>query len=602
VKNPPQQQKPIEVVPIEPPPLSERVQRNAVFAGPDEKKTRYSLPTSLDTTSPVGYRTRVRLSLEEAKQALALLSMEHPSGFAAPGPVTEQELFEECSLGVLTSRQSTNYAGHKQVSLGPEESARIAELLRDCEGLDRAVLDNATHTHIVLSRPYRTPFTLLLTFIGHLPVVSLLTVPIRGLRKRFQQIDDIPTIGYLQQIHVGVLADTMERAAVIASNGTRRAQVIMAPFCRDRRAPNRAVRELEAMCGLTAGDRSRGWRVALVVQVGNALRDERVDLTEPLCRKLGANLLAFRSERIQPGVNQEEKAPAQYQKRQSMDVPDELTVMAGRAAYNAFAHWTSCDRERSKDLLLLERIDVLTPNGKTRLRQVRESLNSVTDTVLKRIPLWVDLPTGRAFSRNTRRGRKAFALAGQRIYITGLSRPEIATEGINWALACRALGAAAARSALVAELMGVTELPDGCDLLAGICMMAGPVNQNDIGKAFYGHDDLLAGEFPGREPTSLLVWTLKAKTVADPVGNEEQLMNATRQGALVDLRLGPHQAIKVSRGAALEPMRQRSGRLNSERAFSDVGNFVADAEGREIPGNRGSEWPKEWREEVLWAT
>jgi hypothetical protein len=32
------------------------------------------------------------------------------------------------------------------------------------------------------------------------------------------------------------------------------------------------------------------------------------------------------------------------------------------------------------------------------------------------------------------------------------------------------------------------------------------------------------------------VWTVKAKTVADPIGNEEQLMNPAQKGALVDLR------------------------------------------------------------------
>jgi hypothetical protein len=337
--------------------------------------------------------------------------------------------------------------------------------------------------------------------------------------------------------------------------------------------------------------------VALVAQVGTALPDERVGLAADLCGKVAANLLAFRSERIQPGVNQEPKAPPAYHNRQDMDVSDELTVMAGRAAYNAFAHWTGFDREQSKALLLIERVDVLQPGGKERLREIRAQLSSITDQVVKRLPKWVDWPTGKLLSRNAERGRKAFALAGQRIYIAGLSRPEVDAQQLDWALCVRAVGAAAARSALVAELMGVTEIPEGCDLLAGICLMAGPVNQNDIGKAFYGGEDLLDGAYPGRDPTALLVWTLKAKTVADPIGNEEQLLNAERKGALVDLRLGPHQALRLRKGAMLRPFRSRDGQVNNARAFAALGNFVTDEAGGEIPGNRGTEWP--WRDEQI---
>ena len=102
----------------------------------------------------------------------------------------------------------------------------------------------------------------------------------------------------------------------------------------------------------------------MVVQVGYAQAEEALDIPPQTLRKFGANLMAFRSERIQPGVNAEEKAPPAYQSRQSMDVSEAFTVMAGRAAYNAFAHWTGVGRERAKDLLLLERIDVLTPGGK----------------------------------------------------------------------------------------------------------------------------------------------------------------------------------------------------------------------------------------------
>ncbi|MEZ4467320.1 MAG: hypothetical protein R3F43_23460 [bacterium] len=107
--------------------------------------------------------------------------------------------------------------------------------------------------------------------------------------------------------------------------------------------------------------------------------------------------------------------------------------------------------------------------------------------------------------------------------------------------------------------MGVTrDIPEGCDLLAGICLMAGPVNQNDIGKTYYGMPDLLAETWPTRQPTSLLVWTLKAKTVADPVGNEEQLLNEKRKGALVDLRPGPHDVIQIERAASAGPCGRRA--------------------------------------------
>lgn len=612
------QPKPLEMVTVEPPPAEQRVRRDARFAKPGERRTRYSLPTALESSSPVGYRTRVPLTREEGRAALELLSLQAPTGFAEAEadaePLREAELFEECALGVLSSRQSTNYRGHRQVSFGPEDSRRIAELLRRMEGIDGpgegAVLDNVAYTHLILSRPYRTPFTLLLTFIGHQPVRSLFTVPRRAARKRLYHETDIPTIGYLQQLHLGILADGLERAVVVASKGRRRAQLFQAPFCGDNRRKNAgAITELERMCKLGAEDRRAGWRVAMVVQVGEALPDERVRLEleggeeaeAALWRKLGANLLAFRSERIQPGVNFEPKAPAPYRERQDMDVPEAFTVQAGRAAYNAFARWTGFDREAAKHLLMLDRIDVLTVDGKNRLRKIRDKLESITDRVVAEIPKWADLPLGKALSRNAERGRKAFALSGQRIYLAGLSEREVRGVGLDWDLAVRAVGAASCRGALYAELMGVVDLPEDCDLLAGICMMAGPVNQDDIGKTHFGMKDLLTDNpiFAERDPTSLLVWTLKAKTVADPIGNEEQLLNPARKGALVDLRGGPHELVKVARGGRLQPLRSRDGRHNRERAFHDVDNFVRDPEGIDIPGNKGDPWPEDWREQPV---
>jgi hypothetical protein len=530
----------------------------------------------------------------ESQEALALLSMSRPEGFGPTGPVDEQSLFEESALGILSSRQSTNFRGFRQVTFGPEDAEDIHQCLRELQGLEAAPLAGANNVHLVIGRPYRNPFTMLLTLVGHRTLTSPLTVAGRLIKKKLKFVDDIPTIGYLPHLHVGILADSMERAAVIASEGARRAQALMAPFCGRHRTQNKAIiKRLEKRCALTLKERLAGWSLCLVAQVGTAKAEDAIALRPATARKLGANLLAFRSERVQPGVNQEDSAPPAYQARQDMDVTPELTVMAGRAAYNAFSYWTGVDRERVKDILLLDRIDVLTQGGKARLRSIRGSNNAITDRLIKEMPLWADAPVGRAFSRNAERGRKAFALVGQRIYIAGLARSEIETESLDWLAAVRAVGSAASRSALYCELMGVTTLPDDCDLLAGICLMAGPVNQNDIGKAFYGMPDLLAHEHGHREPTSLLVWTLKAKTVADPIGNEEQLLNAKRKGALVDLRPGPHDVIKIASAGRLQSMRSKGALVSQERAYGDVDNFVTDDTHQEIPGNRGQVWPKQ---------
>jgi hypothetical protein len=297
-------------------------------------------------------------------------------------------------------------------------------------------------------------------------------------------------------------------------------------------------------------------------------------------------------------VNAEEKAPAQYHQRQDMDVSDDLAFMAGRAAYNSFAHWTGCDREAAKDLLLMERVDVLTPGGRERLRAIRQELSNVTDKLIARFPLWADLPTGRSFTKNAGRGRKAFALTGQRIYIGGLDREAVARAGIDGGLAIQALGAAASRGAQYCEIAGLIDLPDDCDLLIGTCLMAGPVNQNDIGKQFYGSKDLLSEAFPDVDPTSMLIWTLKAKTVADPIGNEEQLLNASKKGALVDLRPGPHEVIGVRINGQVEPYR---GNKSQERAYADLNNFVTAPDGSPIPGNEGEAWTEDEPQASLWS-
>lgn len=599
----PDRQLPLEVVSIAPPPVELRVKREARRAGPDERKTRYSLPERLDSPSPIGYRTRLPLSRESAAQALALLTLDRPTGFVPTGePISEQELFEESALGVLSSRQSTNFRGQRQVTFGPEDSRTIAGLLRQLGPRDAAVLDHAAYTHVVLTRPYRTLFTHFLTFVGHRPLLSLAGVPLRALRKLVTKVADIPTIDYLQLLHLGILADTMERAAVLASAAHRQAQIHLAPFVgpEDRGRRSAAYKRLEQLCGLSWRDRQAGWRIGLVAQVGAVPEKDRPPLSAALCRRVAANLLAFRSERIQPGVNADDKAPPAYQRRQAMDVPDELTVQAGRAAFNAFAHWTGLEREQAKRLLLLERVDVLTDNGKERLRALREELERVFEQIKRSLPLWAELPPARLLSRQMAASKKAFALAGQRVYIGGLSRREVDRAGLDWELALCAFGASAARGTLYCELMGVVELPEDCDLLAGTCMMAGPVNQNDVGKTFFGNPDLLAETYGDRDPTALLVWTLKAKTIADPIGNEEQLLSTEHRGPLVGLRPGPHEVVALRRRGALTPLRLRGKQVNAERAFSDQENFVTSPEGDHIPGNRGKPWPRAAARAKLW--
>lgn len=594
-------QQPISLIPVQPPPTEQIRWRDAQPSAKGERRTRYTLPAGLDSASPIGYRTRISMTQAEADMASVIFSLERPTGFVSGPPICEQELFEETSLGVMSARQSTNFRGHRQVTFGPEDARVVAEVLRGMEGLDAPVLDDAQMVHVVLTRPYRTAFTLLLTFVGHSMLANLLTVPWRAFSKRWFHTDDIPTIGYLQHLHLGILADAMERAAVLASDGRRAAQVLVGPFAgKEVRKSNRdGIARLHELCGLTGDEISRGWRVGIVAQVGSV--EQPIAITREVSRKVAANLMAFRSERIQPGVNAEESAPEAYQHRQDMDVPEELAFMAARAAYNGFMHWTGCDREEAKNLLLLDRMDVLSDGGKERLRQIRKENNEITDLLIKGLPLWADLPMGKALSRNANRGRKAFALVGQRIYVGGLDKEEVGKMGLDGTLACQAFGAAASRSSKVCELSGCIDLPENCDLLIGTCVMAGPVNQNDIGKQFYGFKDLLAAAHPDRNPTSMLVWTLKAKTVADPLGNEEQLLSAKRKGALVDLRPAPHEVVDIVVGGKRFPLRKSGERTNQERAFWDQGNFVTGPENTPIPGNGGSAWPSQWANAVLWG-
>lgn len=588
----------LELVAIVPPPKEQRVARRAQHYPEDMRRDRYALPTCLKSSSPVAYRTRMNLSEEEGRDALKLLALKPPRKFENGALIKDQDLFEESALGILSSRQSTNFYGQKQRTFGPKHSVALAEILNQIQGA--SPLEGAAYTHVILTRPYSTPFTKLLTLAGHKPVLSLLSVPWRAIKKRYFKATDIPTIAYLRWLHLGILADGIERAVCIASEGQRSALVHLSPFCGELRAKNQElIQKLQDLCKLSPKEQSEGWEVSMVVQVGYIPQLDRVVMPTATWRKLGATLLALRSERIQPGVNHDPKSPPQYHSRQDMDVSEEFTFQAGRAAYNAFVRWTGVDREIAKQLLLNDRVDVLTQNGKERLRRIRRALSDATDSLIRDFPLWADLPTGRLFSRNAARGRKAFALAGQRIYIMGLSKDELRQHKLDWDLAVCATGAAAARGGLYAELMGCVNIPKNCDLLAGVCLMAGPVNQNDIGKTFYGQPDLLDETMSSRRPTSLLVWTLKAKTIADPIGNEEQLLNAARKGALVDLRCGPHHLILMSSKDGFQPFRQEGETVSFERAYADQGNFLKAPNGDGIEGNEGSSWAG--RDAILWS-
>ena len=130
--------------------------------------------------------------------------------------------------------------------------------------------------------------------------------------------------------------------------------------------------------------------------------------------------------------------------------------------------------------------------------------------------------------------------------------------------------------------------------------MAGPVNQNDIGKQFYGFKDLLCGAHPDKTPTSMIVWTLKAKTIADPLGNEEQLLNPRRKGALVDLRPAPHDVVSIHDGTRVRPFRKSRGeRARSGRSLIRA-TSCAVPDGEHIPGNPGSAWPRALADAAVW--
>src|SRR5699024_12677510 len=61
----------------------------------------------------------------------------------------------------------------------------------------------------------------------------------------------------------------------------------------------------------------------------------------------------------------------------------------------------------------------------------------VTDFVVDTIPKWADVPLRGFLTRNAERGRKAFALTGQRIYIGGLDHAMVTAASLGWRHAIR---------------------------------------------------------------------------------------------------------------------------------------------------------------------
>ena len=70
----------LKLVQIPPPPLEQRRRRMAAFAPPGQR-TRYSMPSSLNSGSPVGYRMRLPLTPEQAEEAALLLSLSKTHSF-----------------------------------------------------------------------------------------------------------------------------------------------------------------------------------------------------------------------------------------------------------------------------------------------------------------------------------------------------------------------------------------------------------------------------------------------------------------------------------------------------------------------------------------
>lgn len=72
------QSKPLKAIVVQPPSAAQRFQRMADFADPDQKKSRYNLPSSLKSSSPIGYRHRISMSKEEVESILPMLSLTPP--------------------------------------------------------------------------------------------------------------------------------------------------------------------------------------------------------------------------------------------------------------------------------------------------------------------------------------------------------------------------------------------------------------------------------------------------------------------------------------------------------------------------------------------
>ena len=92
------QQNQPEVVSITPPPKEQCVSRRAYPYPQGHKRDRYALPHTLKSSSPIGYRTRISLSVEEAQSYMPLLALTPPIAFIEGGEAPQEQcLFEERS-------------------------------------------------------------------------------------------------------------------------------------------------------------------------------------------------------------------------------------------------------------------------------------------------------------------------------------------------------------------------------------------------------------------------------------------------------------------------------------------------------------------------
>ena len=195
----------------------------------------------------------------------------------------------------------------------------------------------------------------------------------KGVEKKYRFVDDIPTIGYLQWLHLGILAESMERAAVIASSGQRRANVLMAPFCDDNAQSQNAqvIKDIEARIGLTSSDKAKGWQIRMITQVGCV--KGTLDISQELYQRSVQTCLRFAQSAFSQGSTKRTRPLLNITKGRTWMSASLSLRMPAAPHTTRFHRWTGIERKRCKALLLNERVDVLTDGGKERLREIESS-------------------------------------------------------------------------------------------------------------------------------------------------------------------------------------------------------------------------------------